>query len=72
MNILLLYPEMPNSFWSMKHTMKLSGKSAWYPPLGLATVAAMLPEAWSKRLIDMNADKLTARFSIDDAKRLNQ
>jgi len=59
MNILLLYPEMPNSFWSMKHTMKLSGKSAWYPPLGLATVAAMLPEAWSKRLIDMNADKLS-------------
>jgi len=59
LNILLLYPEMPNSFWSMQHTLKIIGKSAWYPPLGLATVAAMLPETWTSILIDMNVDTLT-------------
>ena len=56
MNILLLYPEMPNSFWSMSHTLKIIGKSAWYSPLGLATVASMLPTNWSKRLIDLNVE----------------
>ncbi len=59
MNILLLYPEMPNSFWSMQHTLKIIGKSAWYPPLGLATVAAMLPETWTRILIDMNVEALS-------------
>ena len=58
MNILLLYPEMPNSFWSMSHTLKIIGKSAWYPPLGLATVASMLPSNWSKRLVDLNVEAL--------------
>ena len=58
MNILLLYPEMPNSFWSMQHTLKIIGKAAWYPPLGLATVATLLPEEWTKQLIDLNVDPL--------------
>ena len=43
----------------MQHTLKIIGKSAWYPPLGLATVAAMLPETWRSKLIDMNVEKLT-------------
>ena len=58
LNILMVYPEMPNSFWSMQHTLKIIGKSAWYPPLGLATVAAMLPGTWSKRLLDLNVESL--------------
>ena len=58
LNILMVYPEMPNSFWSMQHTLIIIGKSAWYPPLGLATVAAMLPGAWSKRLLDLNVESL--------------
>jgi radical SAM superfamily enzyme YgiQ (UPF0313 family) len=58
LNILLLYPEMPNSFWSMQHTLKIIGKAAWYPPLGLATVAALLPEEWTKQLVDLNVDPL--------------
>ncbi len=60
MKILLVYPEMPYSFWSMDHLMKMYGKKYSYPPLGLLTVAAMLPETWDKRLIDLNVgDPLT-------------
>ena len=54
MNILLVYPKMPYSFWSMDHLMKVYGKAYSYPPLGLLTVAAMLPGDWDKRLVDLN------------------
>jgi len=58
MNILLVYPEYPDTFWSFKHALKFVSKKASFPPLGLLTVASMLPEEWNKKLIDMNADKL--------------
>ena len=58
MNILLVYPEYPDTFWSFKHALKFVSKKASFPPLGLLTVAAMLPEEWNKRLIDMNANDL--------------
>jgi radical SAM superfamily enzyme YgiQ (UPF0313 family) len=56
--VLLIYPQYPNSFWSFKNILKLIGKRAIYPPLGLLTVAAMLPHGWEKKMIDMNVDKL--------------
>ena len=60
MNILLIYPKMPSTFWTMDHLVELIGKRASYPPLGLLTVAAMLPKAWNKRLIDLNiGDEIT-------------
>ncbi len=59
MNILLVYPEMPFAFWSMNHLLRMSGKKASYPPVGLLTVAAMLPQAWNKRLVDLNIAELT-------------
>jgi hypothetical protein len=43
MNILLVYPEYPDTFWSFKHSLKFIAKKAAFPPLGLLTVAAMLP-----------------------------
>jgi len=58
MNVLLLYPEFPNGFWSFKYALKFIGCKAALPPLGLVTVAAMLPKAWNVRLVDMNAEKL--------------
>jgi radical SAM superfamily enzyme YgiQ (UPF0313 family) len=58
MNILLVYPEYPDTFWSFKHALKFVSKKASFPPLGLLTVAAMLPKEWNKRLIDMNATEL--------------
>ena len=59
MNVLLIYPEFPDTFWSFKHAVTLAGKKANMPPLGLFTVAAMLPPAWQKRLIDVNVEPLT-------------
>jgi radical SAM superfamily enzyme YgiQ (UPF0313 family) len=58
MKILLVYPEYPVTFWSFKHVLKLIGKKAAHPPLGLLTVAAMLPGDWDLRLVDMNVEKL--------------
>jgi radical SAM superfamily enzyme YgiQ (UPF0313 family) len=57
-NILLVYPMYPDTFWSFKHALKFVSKKASFPPLGLLTVAAMLPKDWNKKLIDMNATKL--------------
>ncbi|MBN1675826.1 MAG: B12-binding domain-containing radical SAM protein [Kiritimatiellae bacterium] len=54
MKILLLYPEFPDTFWSFKHALAFVGKKASLPPLGLLTVASMLPSAWPKRLVDLN------------------
>lgn len=59
MNILLVYPEYPDTFWSFKHALKFVSKKASFPPLGLLTVAALLPKDWCKKVIDMNANKLT-------------
>lgn len=59
MNILLVYPEFPDTFWSFKHALKFVRKKASTPPLGLLTIAAMLPSAWPKRLIDLNTTRLT-------------
>ncbi|MBE9506594.1 MAG: cobalamin-dependent protein, partial [Chloroflexi bacterium] len=60
MNILLIYPEFPDTFWGFKHALKFIRKKASSPPLGLLTVAAMLPPEWDKRLVDVNVTKLTA------------
>lgn len=61
MRILLVYPEMPDTFYAMKHFMKVVNKKAAYPPLGLLTVASLLPENWEKKLIDLNTSKLHDR-----------
>jgi len=58
MNILLVYPKIPETFWSFKHALKFIGKNAAFPPLGALTVAALLPKAWTKRLVDMNVQSL--------------
>lgn len=58
MNILLIYPEFPDTFWSFKHALKFIRKKASFPPLGLLTVAAMMPPEWTKRLVDVNVTKL--------------
>lgn len=58
MNILLVYPETPATFWSFKDALKFVSKKSAEPPLGLITVAAMLPKDWRKKLIDMNVSDL--------------
>ena len=61
MNVLLVYPEFPDTFWSFKHALEFVGKRAALPPLGLLTVAAMLPRQWATRLVDTNVRALTER-----------
>ena len=58
MKILMVYPEFPDTFWSFKHALKFIRKNAGTQPLGLITVAAMLPPEWEKRLVDLNVQPL--------------
>ena len=61
MRILLVYPEFPDTFWSFRHALRFIRKKASFPPLGLLTIAAMLPESWEKRLVDINTTPLRRR-----------
>jgi hypothetical protein len=60
MNILLVYPEFPDTFWSFKHALKFVRKKVSSQPLGLLTVAALLPKEWNKRLVDLNCMDLSS------------
>ncbi len=59
LKILMVYPRYPDTFWSFRHALKFISKKASFPPLGLLTVAAMLPAGWSKKLVDLNATGLS-------------
>ncbi|SNB47440.1 B12-binding domain-containing radical SAM protein [Geobacter sp. DSM 9736] len=61
MKILLVYPRYPDTYWSFRHALPFIGKKAVFPPLGLLTVAAMLPTNWEMRLVDLNVDRLSDR-----------
>jgi radical SAM superfamily enzyme YgiQ (UPF0313 family) len=58
MNALLIYPEWPDTYWSFKHALPFEGKRSAYPPLGLLTIAPLLPAHWNKRLVDLNVRPL--------------
>jgi radical SAM superfamily enzyme YgiQ (UPF0313 family) len=58
MRVLLVYPETPDTFWSFKHVLPFVSKRAAFPPLGLLTIAAMLPGEWELKLVDLNVEKL--------------
>lgn len=57
--VLLTSPATPDTFWSYKHVLHFISKKAAFPPLGLLTVAAMLPREWDLRLVDLNTGRLT-------------
>ncbi len=59
MNALLVYPEFPDTFWSFKHALKFINKKSSSPPLGLLTVASLLPRDWTLKLVDLNVSSLT-------------
>ncbi|HEX8734365.1 MAG TPA: radical SAM protein [Pyrinomonadaceae bacterium] len=59
MKILFVYPIFPDTYWSFRHALTFEGKKAAFPPLGLLTVSAMLPEKWERRLVDMNVEPLS-------------
>ncbi|OUC13547.1 MAG: B12-binding domain-containing radical SAM protein [Alkalinema sp. CACIAM 70d] len=59
MKALLLYPKFPQTFWSYDAFLKLAGLKAKIPPLGIITVAALLPQAWEIRFYDRNVSEET-------------
>jgi radical SAM superfamily enzyme YgiQ (UPF0313 family) len=58
MKVLLVNPEFPDTYWSFRHALPFEGKRSAFPPLGLLTVSALLPENWERRLIDLNVQSL--------------
>jgi radical SAM superfamily enzyme YgiQ (UPF0313 family) len=58
MRVLLLYPQNPETFWSFKHVLRFLSKKSAFPPLGLLTIAAMLPRHWELKLVDLNVESL--------------
>ena len=58
MRILLVYPRNPESFWSFSHVLRLVGRKSAFPPLGLLTVAALMPQDWEMRVVDLNVRPL--------------
>src|SRR3974377_946219 len=58
MRILLVYPQNPDTFWSFKHVLRFVSKRSTFPPLGLLTIAAMLPRDWELKLVDLNVERL--------------
>jgi len=61
MNILLVYPQYPDTYWSFKHALKFISKRASNIPLGLITIASLLPDNWHKKLTDLNVSRLKDR-----------
>ncbi|MGC8872447.1 MAG: B12-binding domain-containing radical SAM protein [Caldimicrobium sp.] len=58
MKVLLVYPTYPNTFWSFKYALNLINKKASHPPLGLLTIASLLPKDWQLRVLDLNTRSL--------------
>jgi radical SAM superfamily enzyme YgiQ (UPF0313 family) len=58
MKILLVSPAYPDTYWSFKHALKFVSKKAAGPPLGLLTIASMLPGSWERKLVDLNVRPL--------------
>ena len=59
MNVLLVYPLFPKTFWSYEKILELVNRKVLLPPLGLITVAAILPQEWNFKLVDRNVRTIT-------------
>jgi radical SAM superfamily enzyme YgiQ (UPF0313 family) len=59
MKALLLYPQFPKTFWSYDRFLELASLKATIPPLGIITIAALLPQDWEIRFCDRNVQPET-------------
>ena len=59
MRVLLIYPKFPKTFWSFDRAVELMGHQVLLPPLGLITVAALLPQHWEYQLVDCNVREVS-------------
>lgn len=58
LKVLMVWPRVPESFWSFEGAIRLIRRDAVMPPLGLITLAALCPETWTVRLIDQAFEEL--------------
>ena len=58
MNAVLVQPLAPKTYWGFQYAVSIIGKGAPHPPLGLATLAALLPQKWNLRILDLNVAPL--------------
>ena len=65
MNVLLIYPKFPDTFWSFSYALCFIGKKVAFLPLGLITVAALLPGHFEMRLVDLNKAPVLAVVDVD-------
>ncbi len=59
MNILLIHPTFPVTYWGFQYSLPFASAKAMLPPLGLITLAALLPDSWAQRLVDLNVESLS-------------
>ena len=59
MRTLFIYPKFPKTFWSYEKILELVNRKVLLPPLGLVTVAALLPQEWEMKLVDRNVRELS-------------
>ncbi|MGB1002006.1 MAG: cobalamin-dependent protein, partial [Prochlorococcaceae cyanobacterium] len=59
MRTLFIYPEFPKTFWSYEKILELVNRKVLLPPLGMVTVAALLPQQWEMKLVDRNVREVT-------------
>src|SRR5438105_7683344 len=64
MRALLVHPPTPPTYWGFQHSLPIAGKAASLPPLGLLSLAPLLPASWEIRVVDENVERAT-----DDAMR---
>src|SRR5918911_2307181 len=64
MRALLVHPRTPPTYWGFQHSLPIAGKAASLPPLGLLSLAPLLPRSWEVRVLDENVEPVT-----DDALR---
>ena len=59
MRALLVHPRTPPTYWGFQHSLPIAGKAASLPPLGLLSLAPLLPRSWEIRVLDENVESVT-------------
>ena len=69
MRTLFIYPEFPKTFWSYEKILELVNRKVLLPPLGLVTVAALLPQQWDWLARQPGGASVTLRKLVEQARR---